>query len=69
MKGNKLSSGQGSNKKWLKAVNKDLSDTSKRIKVSARIDKPILEEIEDEHENRSEGIRQALRKEYGEGKV
>lgn len=54
-----------SNKQWLKAVNKDLSDNSKRIKVSARIDRPILEEIEDQHENRSEGIRKALKKEYG----
>jgi len=59
----------GSNKEWLKAVNKNVSDKSRRIKVSARIDRPIIEEIEEKHENRSEGIRKALKKEYGKGEA
>lgn len=69
MKEERPTSGQGSNKEWLKAVNKNVSDKSRRIKVSARIDRPIIEEIEEKHENRSEGIRKALKKEYGKGEA
>jgi len=69
MKEERPTSGQGSNKEWLKAVNKNVSDTSRRIKISARIGKPLLEEIEKQHDNRSEGIRKALKKEYGKGEA
>ena len=69
MKGKEETSGRGSGKKWLKAVNNSVSDTSRRVKISARIDRPLVEAIEEQYDNRSEAIRKALRKEYGGGRV
>lgn len=68
MKKEGRTSGQGSNKEWLKAVNKEVSDNSRKIKISARIDQLVVEQIEKQHENRSEGIRKAL-KEYYRGEA
>ena len=69
MKETSKTSGQGSNKEWLKAVNKEVSDNSRKIKISARIDQPVVEQIEKQHENRSEGIRKALKEKYGRGEA
>lgn len=65
MKGKSQSCG-ATNKDWYTAVNKNKSDSTRKRRISFRVGKDLLQEIEEKDENRSEAIRQALRNEYGD---
>jgi hypothetical protein len=47
-------------------VNKKTSDNQRKPRISFRVEKDILQELDAQEGNRSEAIRKALKKEYGE---
>lgn len=69
MKEKRTRSPQSTDKNLIQQYKNSRNTQTQRFLISCRIEGQLLDKIEQEHDNRSEAIRQALKEKYGRGEA